>query len=144
MSPSPTTRSSSLGPVFRSLAVAALALALAVLVGCGGGSSPSSTGRTRTVLGQRGDEKPQGPPLGFPILATKNTTRIAGGDPVADAGAAASAVYPARTPESRPQAVVLVDRADWRSAISAAQLMARPVRAPVLFSEGDKLPAATA
>ena len=34
--------------------------------------------------------------LGFPALATKNTTRIGGEDPTADAGGAASAVYPGR------------------------------------------------
>jgi hypothetical protein len=39
---------------------------------------------------------------------------------------------------------VIVDQADWRSAISAAQLMARPLRAPILFSDGGDLPAASA
>jgi hypothetical protein len=126
--------------VIRALAAALLALAL--LAGCGGnkGSGDSSD---QPILGRRGDDKPSAVPLGFPVLATKNTTRVAGADPVANAAAVARAVYPARTQESRPQAVVLVDRADWRSAISAAQLMSRPVRAPVLYSDGDKLPAAT-
>jgi hypothetical protein len=122
-------------------------LALALLAGCGGsgagGGKTSGGSAQQPILGQRGDDAPAGPPLGFPVLATKNTTRVAGADPVADAAAAARAVYPARTSESRPQAVVLVDRTDWQSAISAAQLMSRPVRAPVLFSDGDKLPAAT-
>jgi hypothetical protein len=123
----------------RILALACLAAAL--LAGCGGGDK-GGDGK-QPILGQRGDEQPQGPPLGFPILATKNTTRVAGADPIADAAAVARAVYPARTPESRPQAVVLVDQKDWQSAISAAQLMSRPLRAPVLYSDGDKLPAAT-
>jgi hypothetical protein len=52
-------------------------------------------------------------------------------------------VYPARTEESSPRAVVIVDQSDWRAAISAAQLMARPLRAPVLFSDGGELPAAS-
>jgi hypothetical protein len=95
------------------------------------------------VLGQRGDEKPQGPPLGFPVLATKNTTRVAGADPVADAAAVAQAVYPARTAETRPQAVVLADQHDWRAAIAAGQLAAPPVRAPILLTDGDKLPDAS-
>jgi hypothetical protein len=131
------------GVVIRVAVASVLALALALLVGCGGGGKSAGDAAQRPVLGQRGDDKPAGPPLGFPVLATKNTTRVAGADPVADAAAVARAVYPARTPESRPQAVVLVDRADWQSAISAAQLMSRPVRAPVLFTDGDKLPAAT-
>ena len=32
---------------------------------------------------------------------------------------------------------------DWRAAISAAQLMSRPLRAPILLSDGDELPDAT-
>jgi hypothetical protein len=121
------------------VAVCSLALAVA---GCGAKKPGGDAGQA--VLGQRGDEAPQGPPLGFPVLATKNTTRVAGADPVADAAGAARAVFPARTPESRPQAVVLVDVHDWRAAISAAQLTSRPLRAPILFSDGDELPAATA
>src|SRR5689334_709807 len=98
--------------VLRLLAVL-LALAL-VAAGCGGSRRDTTASRDsqQPVLGQRGDEKPAGPPLGFPIVATKNTTRVAGADPVADAAAVARAVFPARTQESRPEAVVLVDRAD--------------------------------
>jgi hypothetical protein len=66
-----------------------------------------------------------------------------GADPIADAAGVARAVYPARTEESSPRAVVIVDQADWRTAISAAQLMARPLRAPLLFSDGGDLPAAS-
>jgi hypothetical protein len=122
-------------------ALAASILVLALLAGCGGSKGP---GR-QPVLGQRGNQTTaDAAPPGFPVLATKNTTRVMGADAVADAAAVASAVFPARTQESRPQAVVLVDRADWRSAISAAQLMSRPLRAPLLYSDGDQLPAATA
>jgi hypothetical protein len=39
--------------------------------------------------------------------------------------------------------VVLVDRRDWRAAISAAQLMSAPLRAPVLFADRGGLPAAS-
>jgi hypothetical protein len=39
--------------------------------------------------------------------------------------------------------VTLVDTADWRVAVSAAQLMSAPLRAPVLYSDRGKLPAAT-
>jgi hypothetical protein len=124
-------------------AVAAL-LALTVVAGCGGGNGPGRTSSPRPILSQPGDATTSGPPLGFPVIATKNTTRVAGADPVADAAAVALAAYPARTPESRPQGVVLVDQRDWRAAISAAQLMSRPLRMPVLYTDGDKLPAATA
>jgi ell wall binding domain 2 (CWB2) len=119
-------------------------LVLVVLAGCGsGGGSGKSASPPGQALGQRGDETASGPPLGFPVVATKNTTRVAGGDPVVDAAAVAHAVFPARTQESRPEGVVLVDRRDWRSAISAAQLMSRPLRMPVLYADGDTLPPVT-
>ncbi|MBA2348741.1 MAG: hypothetical protein H0V81_10650 [Solirubrobacterales bacterium] len=53
-------------------------------------------------------------------------------------------MYPGLTPESRPDAVALVDRRDWRTALAASVLMSSPVRAPLLFSDGDqKLPEAS-
>ena len=47
----------------------------------------SSAEQGTPVLGQSGDEEPAGPALGFPVFATKNTTRVGGADPVADAAA---------------------------------------------------------
>ncbi len=125
-----------------------LAFAL-LLAGCGGGGGdddPSPQERAeqgQPVLGQSGDEEPAGPALGFPVFATKNTTRVAGADPVANAAGVAQAVFPSRGDDTRPSAVVLVDQDDWRAGISAAQLMAAPVRAPILLTEGDEVPEAT-
>jgi hypothetical protein len=117
------------------------------VAGCGGGGNGGGGQKqSEPVLGAKGDED-QGDnaqALGFPIFATKNTTRVAGADAIANAAGVARAVYPARTDESSPKAVVVVDQGDWRSAISAAQLMARPLRAPILFSDGGDLPAASA
>jgi hypothetical protein len=133
--------------VFRGLAVLLL-LALAV-IGCGGGDDDSNGGGDRDdsqpVLGAGGDEEQpeDAPALGFPVFATKNTTRVAGGDQVATAAGAARAIYPARTDESSPRVVVIVDQGDWRAAISAAQLLARPLQAPLLLSDGGELPAAS-
>jgi hypothetical protein len=127
-----------------------MAVFLLVLVaGCGGDGDDSGGTRdepSEPVLGAGGDEEQaeDTPALGFPVFATKNTTRVAGGDSIASAAGAARAVYPARTDESSPRAVVIVEQDDWRSAISASQLMARPLRAPVLFSDGGELPAASA
>ena len=126
----------------RALAACLFVFAIAAVGGCGGGGGGSNS-HEAPVLGQRGDEKPQGPPLGFPVLATKNTTRVAGADPVADAAAVAQAVYPARTAETRPQAVVLADQHNWPAAIAASQLAGPPVRAPILLTDGNKLPGAT-
>jgi ell wall binding domain 2 (CWB2) len=133
--------------VFRGLAVVLL---LVLAAGCGGGGDDDSGDGgdrdSQPVLGAGGDEEQpeDAPALGFPVFATKNTTRVAGGDPVATAAGAARAVYPARTDESSPRAVVIVEQDDWRAAISASQLMAPPLRAPVLFSDGGELPAASA
>jgi hypothetical protein len=131
---------------------AAVLLLLSLLLsGCLGGDgsddtpSPKERAEQGTpVLGQSGDEEPAGPALGFPVFATKNTTRVGGADPVADAAAVAQAVYTSRSEDTRPSAVVLVDQDDWRAGIAASQLAAAPLGAPVLFTEGDELPPATA
>ena len=99
---------------------------------------------TPSLTGQSGGAAPQGgPPLGFPVFATKNTTRVAGVDAIADAAAIALATYPSRTPESHPAAVVLAEVRDWRTGIAAAVLASAPIRAPILFADGDRLPDAT-
>jgi hypothetical protein len=125
-------------------------LVLVALTGCGGGGSDggspsSSDGATKSppVLGRPAEAEDAARALGFPAFATKNTTRVGGADPVADAAGVARAVFPSVSRGTRPGAVTLVDVEDWRSAISAAQLMSRPLRAPVLFADGDELPAAT-
>ena len=79
--------------------------------------------------------------LGYPGFATNNTTRIGGSDPAANAAGAALAVFPSTTSEQRPAAVAVVGEEDWAGAIAAAVLMAAPVRAPILFSGPDKMPA---
>jgi hypothetical protein len=74
-------------------------------------------------------------------LATRNTTRLGGASPVADAAAVALAVDPGLTPTTRPQAVVLVNEQDWPAALAAAALAGAPLNAPLLYSEGNTLPA---
>ena len=121
-------------------------LCAVALAGCGGGGSKDDDNGapdTRPVLGQKGDEAEAARDLGFPGFATKNTTRVGGGDPVADAAGVAEAVFPARSADTRPAAVVLADRSDWRVAASAAQLSAPPLRAPVLLTDGANIPDAT-
>lgn len=81
--------------------------------------------------------------LGFPSVATKNTTRVAGADPAADAAGVALAVYPSAAPGTHPSAVALAPTSDWQAAIAASVLMAPPIRAPILLS-GTSMPTATA
>jgi hypothetical protein len=120
----------------RSAALACLtALALA---GCGGdGDSPGPQ------VGVKGDEEEAAADLGFPTFATKNTTRVGGADPIANAAAVARAVYPGGDTESRPKAVALVDAEDWRGGIAAAALFAEPIGAPVLLTDDGDMPEAT-
>jgi Cell wall binding domain 2 (CWB2) len=82
--------------------------------------------------------------LGFPAVATANTTRVAGTDPIADAAAVALAVFPATGGVEGPSAVTLVDAADAPAGIAAASLMAEPIRAPILLTDGGEVPALTA
>lgn len=121
------------------------ALIAALLAGgCGRDEDRSrGDGGQRPAVGLGGDEPDAAPDLGFPTFATKNTTRVGGADPTATAAAVARAVYPATTRNSRPPAVALVDRADWRTALAASALMADPIGAPLLLSDGDELPAAS-
>jgi hypothetical protein len=79
--------------------------------------------------------------LGFPEFATKNTTRVAGTNAARTAAAVVRSVFP--DPARKPAAITLVDTGDWRVAVAAAALMAAPVNAPVLFSDGTELPSAS-
>ncbi|HEX2128252.1 MAG TPA: cell wall-binding repeat-containing protein, partial [Solirubrobacterales bacterium] len=89
-------------------------------------------------------EAPEEPAeLGFPAFATKNTTRVAGPDPIADAGGVALAVDPSTGGVAGPDAVTIVDAADWPAGIAAASLVANPVGAPILLSEDGELPELT-
>lgn len=120
-----------------------LALALA---SCGGGTKLLRT--TVTVSGVKGSVPSSTPQaaekLGFPTLATKNTTRVAGADPVADAVGVARAVFPSVGAGTHPTAVTLAPTGDWQAAIAASVLMAPPLHSPVLLSGSTSLPPATA
>lgn len=121
--------------------LAALALAAVVATaGCG------STKLLRvTASGPATSSSPRAlDQLGVPLLATKNTTRVNGADPVADAAGVALAVYPSALRGTHPAAVTLAPTSDWQAAIAAAVLMAPPVRAPVLLSGPRTLPPVTA
>ncbi|MGZ5315407.1 MAG: cell wall-binding repeat-containing protein [Solirubrobacterales bacterium] len=83
-------------------------------------------------------------PLGFPLLATRNTTRVGGPDAVADAAAVALATHPP-SPQAPPvEAAVLVEGAEPYAGIAAAVLAGPPLRAPLLIGSADGVPAASA
>jgi hypothetical protein len=123
---------------------AAVLVVASVAAGCGRSSDTSDQPRTTPTTGAKGTETTAAQDLGFPTFATKNTTRIGGADAIADAAAAARAVYTGTSRISRPQAVVLADDGDWRVGLAASVLMSAPLRAPLLYAHGaDKLPPAT-
>ncbi len=120
-----------------------------VLTACGGGGPKllhsSTTTATSVAKGGVPSTAPQAAQkLGFPAVATKNTTRVAGADPVADAAGVALAVFPSAAPGTHPTVVTLAPTSDWQAAMAASVLMAPPIHAPVLLSGPATLPTATA
>src|SRR5205085_3787562 len=105
--------------------------------GCGGGRTVLRGSEPAVGIGAQAKHAVQR--LGFPTVATKNTTRVGGGDPVIDAAAVALAVYPSAAPGTHPQTVALVPTSSWQAAIAASVLMARPIRAPILLSGSGSL-----
>lgn len=128
----------------RSLLPAVLAAALvgaAVVAGCGSEGTDLSEG---PVLGKKGEEESASVALGFPGFATKNTTRVGGADPTANAAGTALAVFAGSARAQRPRAVALVRDRDWQAAIAASVFMSISVRAPVLLTAGTDMPGASA
>jgi len=111
--------------------------ALAAISGCGKG-----TGAGTAVTGGQSGGVPA-TKVGIVGVSTKNTTRLGGAEPADDAAAVAQAVYPGFTPATRPQAAVIVDEANWPAALAASVLAGSPLGAPLLYADGDQLPAAS-
>jgi hypothetical protein len=115
--------------------------ACALVAGCGGKATELIV-RTTTAAANSPVSVTAG--VGFPVLATKNTTRVSGNNSVANAAGVALAVYPSTVPGTHPTAVALAPTDDWQAAIAASVLMAPPIRAPILLSGAGTLPPATA
>jgi hypothetical protein len=118
--------------------LAALALSGVLLAGCGKGSASRTSSHGSSSFGAGPEAE------GVVGISTKNTTRLGGEDPASDAAAVAQAVYPGFTPATRPQAVVLVNERDWPAALAASALASAPLGAPLLYADGNSLPAASA
>jgi hypothetical protein len=118
-------------------AVLVLVLAVAGLSGCGkvAPEQVAGGGPTRKLAAVAAQ--------GAVSLATRNTTRLGGSDAATDAAAIARAAYLGLTPATRPLLVVLVDERDWLPALAASVLASAPTSAPILYSEGETLPAVT-
>lgn len=118
--------------------IAGLAACMSI-AGCGGGA-------TRLIIRTESTGSSTPAPatgLGFPVIATKNTTRVSGQDPIDDAAGVALAVFPSQVAGTHPAAVTIAPTDDWEAAIAASVLMAPPIRAPILLSGSAALPPAT-
>jgi hypothetical protein len=82
--------------------------------------------------------------VGTAATATRNTTRLGGGDAVADAAAVARTAYPGLTATTRPQAVVVAPSDDWQASLAASALASAPLGAPLLYSQAGRLPVVSA
>src|SRR5436190_20203418 len=122
--------------------LALAAAAVAGLAACGGTSTLVVT--QPSISGIQAHTPHAGQKLGFPSVATKNTTRVGGGDPIADAAGVALAVYPSQASGSHPAAVTIAPSDNWQAALASSVLMAAPLRAPILLSGSGSLPSATA
>lgn len=126
--------------------IAAVALAWAVIAGpFSSEDEPEVETKVVTVAVETDDagDAPVGP-LGFPLVATRNTTRVGGADPASDAAAVALATHP-RSPLADPiEAAALVEDSSPYAGIAAASLAAPPLRAPLLIGGDGEIPEPTA
>lgn len=133
----------------RTLAVAGGGLVALLLIGWVIVANPFSSGgggQTREVtIAVATDNAQQAPVgvLGYPLVATRNTTRISGPDPIDDAAAAALATHPAAPEAPRLGAVTLVPDDGWQAGIAASVFAGPPLRFPVLVSQHGAVPDAT-
>jgi hypothetical protein len=117
-------------------------LALAALA-CGCGGTTRLLIQAPPPSGVRGSNPHATQALGFPLTATKNTTRVGGTDPVADAAGVALAVYPSAATGTHPQIVALAPTDSWQAALASSVFAAPPMKAAILLSGSSSLPQAT-
>jgi hypothetical protein len=119
-----------------------LIVLLVVINPFGGGGKQETRVVTIAVATDNAQQAPVGT-LGFPLVATRNTTRISGPDPTSDAAAAALATHPPAPGAAPLEAAVLVPDDDWQAGIAASVLAGPPTRMPVLVSQGGSVPSPT-
>ena len=126
--------------------VAAAVFAWAVVAGpLSSDDEPEVETKVVTVAIETDDaaDAPVGP-LGFPLVATRNTTRVGGPDPASDAAAVALATHPPSSLAAPVESAVLVEDTSPYAGIAAASLAAPPLRAPLLIGASGELPEPTA
>jgi hypothetical protein len=106
----------------------------------GGGEAPAPTAVVISASGQPSAAETGG----FPEFATRNTTRIGGADPTADAASVALATYPTQGGVGATGAATIVPADNWQISLAATPLAADPIATPILLSGADDVPAPTA
>jgi putative cell wall binding repeat protein len=124
-------------------AVIVVLVVLLVVINPFGGGKGETRIVTIAVATENAQQAPVGS-LGFPLVATRNTTRISGSDPTADAAAAALATHPPAPGAAPLEAAFLVPDDNWQAGIAASVLAGPPTRIPVLVSGHGAVPDATA
>ncbi len=123
------------------------------LIGCGGGSDDGfdpldldendrSKPKTTTSKVKKKNKKDE-TARPYPLLATKNSTRVPGKNAIQDAAFVSRIVYPSLDKDTRPGALIFVDRNDWRAGVAASALVRKPLSAPILLSDDKATPKET-
>ncbi len=123
------------------LLVALIAL-LVALNPFGGGDNGGTREVTIAVATDNAQQAPVGV-LGYPLVATRNTTRISGSNPTDDAAAAALATHPPAPEAPKLEAATLVPDDGWQAGIAASVLAGPPLRFPVLITQHGAVPDST-
>ena len=126
----------------RSIGTRSILLALAALV-CGCAGSTRLLVQTPPPSGVPSSNPNAAQAIGFPLTATKNTTRVGGTDPTADAAGVALAVYPSAATGTHPEIVALAPTDNWQVALASAVFAAPPLKAAILLSGSSSPPPAT-
>jgi hypothetical protein len=126
--------------------VLAAVLVWALVSGPLGGDDETDPEVREVTVAVESDDPEQTPvgTLGFPLVATRNTTRVSGPDPTADAAATALATHPPSSGGDPVEAAILVPEGTWQAGIAASVLAGPPLRAPILVSGPGAVPEPTA
>jgi hypothetical protein len=124
-------------------AVCALAalLSAAALAACGSDRAPVTVAESdhQEAASQGGE-----PAIIGSLPVTRNTSRIDGSSPIADAAEVALATHPGSEDAKPIQAAVVVPAQDWQAGVAASVLAGDPLRAPILLGEPGTVPDETA
>ena len=124
------------------VAVAAIGFGIGYIVFDDSGSEGGAPAPTSVVINPA-QEPSSAETGGFPEFATRNTTRVGGADPTADAASVALATYPTQGGVGSTGAATIVPADSWQLSLAAAPLTADPITTPILLSGTDEVPQPT-